>query len=132
MANIIIAGSSAVLKSSIKLDTLKKLEKYAPAALCKRDEKEKKELIFKVGVASEGTGSIAGKGIFFAPVTHDTEGRATVTLPIPSNVTDAKEWAAETLAHVYNELTSMEASMSAASTKVDEDKKAMLEKITVQ
>lgn len=130
MANIIIAGSSAVLKTSIKLETLKKLEKYAPEALCKRDDKER--LTFKVGVASEGTGTIAEKGVFFAPVTHDSEGRATVTLAIPTSVKDAKEWAAETLAHVYNELASMEAAMGTASTKVDEDKKAMLEKITVQ
>lgn len=129
MANIIIAGSSAVLKS-IKLDTLKKLEKYAPEALCKRDDKER--LTFKVGVASEGTGTIAEKGVFFAPITHDAEGRATVTLAIPASVKDAKEWAAETLAHVYNELTAMETAMSTASSKVDEDKKAMLEKISVQ
>ena len=130
MANIIIAGSSAVLKSAIKLETMKKLEKYAPEALCKRDDKER--LTFKVGVASEGTGIIAAKGVFFAPVTHDADGRATVTLVIPTYVKDAKEWAAETLAHVYNELTSMEASMSAASTKVDEDKQAMMEQISVQ
>jgi len=129
MANIIIAGSSAVLKS-IKLDTLKKLEKYAPEALCKRDDKER--LTFKVGVASEGTGTIAEKGVFFAPITHAAEGRATVTLAIPASVKDAKEWAAETLAHVYNELTAMETAMSTASSKVDEDKKAMLEKISVQ
>ena len=130
MANIIIAGSSAVLKSSIKLETMKKLEKYAPEALCKRDDKER--LTFKIGVASEGTGTIAEKGVFFAPVTHDAEGRATVTLAIPTAVKDAKEWAAETLAHVYNELASMEGVMNTASTKVDEDKKAMLEKISVQ
>ena len=131
MAKIIVTGSCVVLKT-IKLETLKKLEKYAPEALCKRDDKEKKELIFKVGVASEGTGSIAGKGVFFAPITHDSEGLATVTLAIPSSVHDAKEWAVETLAHAYKELTSMETAMSAASTKVDADKKAMLEKITVK
>ena len=129
MANIIIAGSSAVLKS-VKLDTLKKLEKYAPKALCKYDDKDR--LIFKVGVASDGTGSIAEKGVFFAPVTHDADGRATVTLPIPASVKEAKEWAAETFANVYNQLAAMEAAIDEEAKKVDDAKKAMLEKITVQ
>lgn len=129
MANIIIAGSSVVLKS-VKLETLKKLEKYAPEALCKRDDKER--LTFKIGVASEGTGTIAEKGVFFAPVTHDADGRATVTMAIPASVKDAKDWAADTLANVFTQLTGMEAAINAAEAKVDEAKAAMLEQIAVQ
>ena len=130
MSKIIIAGSSVVLKSGIKLEVLKKLEKYNPAALEKRDDKER--LTFKVAVASEGNGTIAEKAVYFAPVTHDAEKLATVTMPIPANVADAKEWAADTLAKVFTQLTAMEASIAAASTAVDEAKKAMLEQITVQ
>lgn len=129
MAKIIIAGSSVVLKS-VKLDVLKKLAKYSPAALEQRDEKDR--LTFKISIAGEGTGSIAEKGVFFAPVTHDAAGLATVTLPIPTDVSDAKEWAADKLANVFNQLTAMEQAIEAESTKVDEAKKAMLEKITVQ
>ena len=130
MANIVIAGSATVLKSTIKLEVLKKLKKYAPAALEKRDDKEK--LVFKVDVAGSGDGSIAEKAVFFAPITHDGDGRATVTLAIPADVKNAKEWAADTLANVFNQLTAMEASIAAASVKVDEDKAKMLEQISVQ
>jgi len=130
MANIVITGSATVLKSAVKLEVLKKLKKYQPAALKKLDDKEK--LTFMVDVASSGDGSIAEKAIFFAPVTHDAEGLATVTLHIPEDVKNAKEWAADTLANAYNQLTTMEAAIAAASTKVDADKEKMLEQITVQ
>lgn len=131
MSKIIITGSAIVLKSELTLDTIQKLAKYRPAALEKRDEYQR--LLFKVAVASEGNGSITDKAVFFAPVTHDAEKKATVTLQIPESVKgDVKEYAADLLAAAFNGLNDMEASMSEASSSVDAAKAAMLENITVQ
>ena len=131
MSKIIITGSAIVLKSELSLDTIKKLAKYRPAALEKRDEKDR--LMFKVAVAAEGNGSVTDKAVYFAPVTHDADKLATVTLQIPESVKgDAKEYAADLLAAAFNGLEEREAAMIAASTAVDAEKAAMLENITVQ
>lgn len=130
MANIIITGSAIVLKSDLTLDTIKKLKKYDPSALKIQDEKER--LLFKVDVAAEGNGSACEKAIFFAPVTHDAEKKATVTMSIPDSVTNAAEYAADLLGSSFNALEGLEDTMSAAAVEVDAKKAAMLEKIVVQ
>ena len=130
MANIIITGSAIVLKSSVTLDTLKKLKKYDPSALKIVDDKER--LQFKVDVAAEGNGSVCEKAIFFAPVTHDADKKATVTMIIPDSVSNAPEYAADLLGAAFTALEGLEDTMAAASVAVDEKKAAMLEKIVVQ
>lgn len=130
MANIIITGSAIVLKSSLTLDTIKKLKKYMPSALKVQDDKER--LVFKADIAAEGNGSVCEKAVFFAPVTHDAEKKATVTLSIPDSVTNAAEYAADLLGASFTALEGLEDTMCAASVEVDEKKAAMLEKIVVQ
>ena len=130
MANIIITGSAIVLKSSVTLDTLKKLKKYDPSALKIVDDKER--LQFKVDVAAEGNGSVCEKAIFFAPVTHDADKKATVTMSIPDSVSNAPEYAADLLGAAFTALEGLEDTMAAASAAVDEKKAAMLKKIVVQ
>lgn len=130
MANIIITGSAIVLKSSLTLDTLKKLKKYDPSALKIVDDKER--LQFKVDIAAEGNGSVCEKAIFFAPVTHDAEKLATVTLQIPDSVSNAAEYTADLLGAAFTQLEILESTMAAASVVVDEKKAAMLEKIVIQ
>lgn len=130
MSKIIITGSAIVLKSDLKLDTMKKLEKYQPSSMETRDDKDR--LVFKAAIAGEGEGSVSEKAVYFAPVTHDADGLATVTLSIPASVHDAKEYAADLLGRVYPNLTTLERAMNAASTAVDTAKAQMLERITVQ
>lgn len=130
MSKIVITGSAIVLKSDLALETLKKLAKYKPAALESRDEKDR--LIFKVGIAGEGEGSISDKAVYFAPQTHDGEGLATVTLGIPASVKDAKDYTADLMGSVFPKLRELEVSMVGASDEVDAAKAEMLENITVQ
>ena len=130
MANIIITGSAIVLKSSVTLDTLKKLKKYDPSALKIVDDKER--LQFKVDVAAEGNGSVCEKAIFFAPVTPAADKKGTVTMSIPDSVSNASEYAADLLGAAFTALEGLEDTMAAASVAVDEKKAAMLEKIVVQ
>ena len=131
MSKIVITGSAIVLKSELTLDTIQKLAKYRPSALEKRDDKDR--IVFKVAVAAEGNGSINDKAVFFAPVTHDPEKKATVTLQVPETVKgDVKEYAADLLAAAFNGLNDMEKSMADAATAVDAAKAEMLEAITVR
>lgn len=130
MSKIIITGSAIVLKSGLELDTLKKLAKYKPGAMEARDEKDR--LVFKVAIAGEGEGSVSEKAIYFAPVTHDADGLATVTLGIPACVKDAKDYVADLLGSVYPKLQALETAMVGASDEVDAAKAEMLENITVQ
>ena len=130
MAKIVITGSAIVLKSDLTLDTLKKLKKYDPSALKVQDDKER--LIFKADIAADGTGSVAEKAVYFAPVTHDTDKKATVTMQIPDSVTNAAEYAADLLGSAFTALEGLEDTMAAASVEVDEKKAAMMEKIIVQ
>lgn len=129
MANIIIAGSSIVLKSDVTLEAVKKLAKYRPAALEERDEKER--LLFKVSVAGTGNGSVQEKAVYFAPITHDADGLATVTLEIPDSVKNAVDYAADLLAPAFTALSEMEDAIIGASDEVDAAKAAMIENIAV-
>lgn len=130
MANIIVTGSAVVLKSSVTLETIKKLKKYAPDSLILRDDKER--LIFKVDTAKEGSGDFTDKAVYFAPVTHDPDGLATVTVGIPACVVDAKEWIADELGGAFPKLQTLETIMKSQSDLVDAAKAAMMENITVQ
>lgn len=130
MSKIVITGSALVLKSGLELATLKKLAKYKPSAMETRDDKDR--LVFKVAVAGEGEGSVSDKAIYFAPVTHDTDGLATVTLSIPASVKDAKDYVADLLGSVYPKLQALEIAMGGASDEVDAAKAEMLENISVQ
>lgn len=130
MSKIIVTGSAIVLKSSLTLKDFEKLVKYNPDALETRDEKGK--LIFKVGIAGNGTGLIADSALYFAPQTHDTDGLATITTGIPESVSNAQEYAAELFGRAYPKLVAIEATMADAVQAMDDAKAAMLENITVQ
>ena len=130
MSKIIITGSAIVLKAALKLATLQKLAKYKPDAMESRDDKGK--LTFKVGIAAEGEGSVAPVAVYFAPVTHDAEGKATVTLSVPASVKDVKDYAADLLGSVFPKLQALETAMTGASDEVDAAKAEMLGNITVQ
>ena len=130
MSKIIVAGSAIVLKSDVTMENIKKLTKYRPAALELRGEKD--ELLFKVGVAAEGNGSVTPKALYFAPKTFDAEKLATITLEIPAGVTDVKDYAADLLGGAYEQLAKLEAQIGVAVTEVDTFKAEMMERITLQ
>lgn len=129
MTTINITGSAVVLKSGLTLAELQKLSKYDPAAMEIRDEHEK--LVFKVAIASSGAGDWSDKAVYFAPVTHDENGRATITVGIPEAVKDAKEWVVDELMRLIGHVDALEAQMSEALSKVDAAKAELLGQITV-
>lgn len=130
MSKIIVSGSAIVLKSDATLENIQKLLKYRPAALELRGEKD--ELLYKVGVAGDGNGSVTPKALYFAPKTFDAEKLATITMEIPGTVTNVKDYVADLLGTAYEQLTKIEANIAKAVTDVDKFKADMMERITLQ
>jgi hypothetical protein len=67
---------------------LETVKKYRPSALAITDP-ETKETLFKVGI---GSSSVSDYGVSFGGVSNDDAKHATATMPIPSDVEDAKEY----------------------------------------
>lgn len=101
-----IAGNAIVLTSKLKLDTIKKLEKYVPGALVlvSTEDNEERE-IFRI--ATGKTGSISKYGVSFA--TADKDGFATITTNIPEDVTDKKVYVKDNFATILLMLKDIEA-----------------------
>lgn len=132
MAKVIIAGDALVVKSSKSLEDLKTLEEYCPKALrlVETDENGKKEEIFRVETAS-GRGSINRNGATFTSATHDEEGLATITVPIPADVQDVVDYAAKTVGKAVVLLNKVEEGLDAALAQVEADKAEVRSNITV-
>lgn len=132
MAKITIAGDAVVITSTKTLEDIKTLEKYAPKALklYETDEDGTKEEIFCVGSAPSG-GSLGTYGASFGGTTHDDAKLATITLCIPSNVADAKEYVAEKYGVALLNLNKVEEQFDAALEDIRARKATVMENITV-
>lgn len=75
MAKITLTGDALVIKSAVKMEDWKLVEKYRPESLTITDEEGNQ--LFKVGLS--GTGGISDYGITFTGKTHDENGYATLT-----------------------------------------------------
>lgn len=129
MANMKIFGDSAVITSTQTLENMKVLEKHNPKALClfEKDENDKKEEVFRISTGPQG--SLNQYGAVFAGESRDGEGFATITLSVPSDVEDVKEWAYERYGTGLMRLNKLEAALGEAVTKVNEAKATVLEAI---
>lgn len=129
---IIIAGDSLVITSTMKLDDIKLLEKFAPKALCvyEADEDGKKQEVFRVATTS-GKGSINKYGASFASCTRDEDKLATITMAIPAGVADVKEYAEDMIGAAVAHLATVEAQAKDAIETVNAQRKALRDSIEV-
>lgn len=127
MAKILIAGSALVIKSGYSLDEIKTLEKYRPKALTIFEEDGKTEL-FKVGT-TKGDGSIGTFGASFGRSSADDDKKATITINIPADVTDAKKYAEDTVGVAIVYLNKVEDQIPDALASVDEERAKVRENI---
>lgn len=121
-----------VVTSARKVEEIETLQKYAPKALSlyeANEETGKREEVFRIAM-SKGTGSVTNSGICFAGATHDGQGLATVTLPIPRDVEDAKEYAADSVGVAVVLLNKVEAQFDAALAQVKTDRDQVMANIT--
>lgn len=127
MAKILIAGSALVIKSGYSLDEIKTLEKYRPKALTIFEEDDKTEL-FKVGT-TKGDGSIGTFGASFGRSSADDDKKATITIDIPADVTDAKKYAEDTVGVAIVYLNKVEDQIPDALASVEEERAKVRENI---
>ena len=127
MAKVTIAGSSYVITSAVSMADLETVKKYRPSALTIIDP-ETKETIFRVGI---GTSSMSDYGISFGGVSNDDAKLATATLPIPSDVEDAKEYVLDKAGLALVNLEQVEAEIAETLEDISNERKSIAESITV-
>jgi hypothetical protein len=103
------------------------VKKYKPTALAITDP-ETKETTFKVGI---GSSSISDYGISFGGVSNDEKKLATVTLSIPSDVKDAKEYVLDRAGMAIANLNKVETAISEALDEIKAERDAIAENIKV-
>lgn len=87
-ATAVVAGSSCVITSTMKLEELKLIKELRPKALVMYEgEGQAKEPIFAIGLTERSAGSINQNGATFGPHTS-REGYATITMNFDADVAD--------------------------------------------
>lgn len=129
-ANIKIAGSACVIESEAKLEDIKLLEKFRPAALTLTEGKDShKEVVFAVGT-TKGNGSINAFGASFGTATT-ADGKATITMMIPEGTDKPKEWAVDKIGVAILQLNKVEEQFNGAVEEVKVEQQAVADCITV-
>ena len=129
-ATAVVKGGAMIISSAATPEDLKTLAKYRPEALVLKDAEKKKEL-FSIAVATNGYGCIGKYGAEFSTIT-DKDGHATITVMIPDDVGDKKEWAQEYLGVTILRLNQLEEQFASQLTDVTNEKQAVADKITVE
>lgn len=131
MAKIVIAGDAVVVTSSLKLDDIRKVEKYRPEALILKGGEDNKEPIFAVQTAKSGNGSINQYGVTFASESHDENKFAQITMTLGTVNGDVKEHVADKLGAAVDMLNQIEGTIPDVIEAIDAKKKAIIENIAV-
>ena len=127
MANIKIAGGCYVVTSTVSMADLELVEKLRPSVLTLADE-QTKEPYFKVAI---GSNSLSDHGISFGGVSNDGRNMATVTLPIPADVEDAKAYVAEKVGVAVVNLNRIEACIGNVLEEIQGEHKKVMESIKI-
>ena len=126
-ANISILGEAAVLTSMFQMENLKTILKYKPSALVVQDE-ETKEETFRVNIAKSGAGLMNRYGISFSP-TPDKNGWAQVTVSLPEEHGDAKDYIEDTYGETILNLKKLENKMFSILGEIEVARKAIRDSI---
>lgn len=127
-ANISILGEAAVLTSMFQMENLKTILKYKPSALVIQDE-ETKEETFRVDIAKSGAGRMNRYGISFSP-TPDKNGWAQVTVSLPEEHGDAKDYIEDTYGETILNLKKLENKMFSILGEIGVARKTVRDSIT--
>jgi len=127
MAKVTIAGNSYVITSAVSMADLETVKKYRPSALAITDP-ETKETLFKVGL---GSNSITDYGVSFGGVSNDETKMAIATLPIPTDVEDAKEFILDKAGMALVQLEKVEAGINEALEEIRAERTSIAESIKV-
>jgi hypothetical protein len=126
MADVRIAGNIIVITSTVTLEQLRHLEKHRSESLKIRNGKD--EVIFRVGT---GSNALNNNGASFNSATLDDRELALITLQIPSGVTDARRYFAETFGHPHLHLKSIERGLADILSEVEGDINEIMNDVTM-
>ena len=127
MAKVTIAGNSFVITSAVSLADWETAMKYRPSALTIVDE-ETKEAQFRVGI---GSNSVTDHGVSFGGVSNDETKFATVTLPIPLGVEDARQYVLDKAGLALANLKKVETGLAEALKGIRAEREAIAADIRV-
>lgn len=128
---VTIMANAYAIQSTIKVSDIALLAKSNSNALTITDDDGNQK--FAIGYA-EGESSITDFGVTFGGKTRDENSYATITGSLPSTVKTndaAKEYVADLLSSVNEYLVTLEESVPKAADKIREQKKKLLESITI-
>lgn len=130
-ATALITGSAMVITSTATPEQIKMLKKYRPNALkLYEGEGASKKEVFMADIQEDMPGCIGKYGAVFSTRT-DKDGKATITMEIPSDVADVKEWAADTLGVAILYLRKLEKQFAPMLDDVKAEKDAVSAAIVV-
>ena len=127
MAKVTIAGNSFVITGAVSMTDLQTVKKYRPSALAITDP-ETKETLFRVGI---GSNSANDHGVSFGGVSNGDAKLATATLPIPTDVEDAKEYVLDKAGLALVNLEKVEGEIVEVLEDIRKERSSIAESITV-
>lgn len=131
MAKIVIAGDAVVVKSTLKLEDIRTIEKYRPKALVLMGGEDGKEPVFAIGT-TDGCGNINQVGASFGRESHDEDKLATITMVTGTGATgDIKEWVADRIGTAIISLNKLEEKLPAVLAEIEAEKAEVLSNISV-
>lgn len=131
MAKIVIAGDAVVVKSTLKLEDIRTIEKYRPKALVLMGGEDGKEPVFAIGT-TDGCGNINQVGASFGRESHDEDKFATITMVTGTGATgDIKEWVADRIGTAIISLNKLEEKLPAVLEEIEAEKAEVLSNISV-
>ena len=111
-----IVGNALVLTSTLKFETIQKMEKYNRDALCLSTFKNDEEIeIFRIGTGK--TSSINKYGITFMEANKN--GLATATVLLPEGVTNKREYIKDNFATALFMLSDVEKIVNTACAELE-------------
>lgn len=131
MAKVTIAGKALVVTSSLKLTDLETVKKYQPKALILMGGEDGKEPVFAVTAVRGSTGKIGNICVEFGEETHDDAKLATMTLMVPGDVKDMKEYVADKYGAALMNLAKLETALPAVVDSIAASKKSIMDNINV-
>ena len=129
MAQIKVVGDAVVVESAATLETLKKVEKYRPKKLYLYAE-DGKTPTFRVAT-TKGVGCINANGASFGGASRDGSGRATITLGIPSDVTNVTDYIEDVIGASIIRLNEVEAGLDSVIAEIEAEREAVRSAITL-
>ncbi len=123
----VINGAAMVVSSDFTPKELGKVKKYRPNALKLMNDKT---VEFIIGISADNVGSLNSCGAMFSTLTN-TEGKATITLPLASVNGNLKAYAEENYGYALLKIRKIEEGLAAAIVEADNEAATITNAITI-